>query len=136
MIATLAMLCILAGELHSGCQKRRCRPGEGASGGGRGRKRARFFGGTALHEAAWNGDRNMAWILIAAGADPNVPHTEGGSTPLHYAILTNHVEIVKLLLEHGADVKARYRGGSTALHLAAGRGHTEIGRLLISKGAT
>ncbi len=30
-----------------------------------------------------------------------------GRTPLHQAALKNHVEMVKLLLEHGADVNTK-----------------------------
>ncbi|MBX5496613.1 MAG: ankyrin repeat domain-containing protein, partial [Bryobacteraceae bacterium] len=56
------------------------------------------LGGTALHDAAWAGEREVVEALLDAGADVNAEHTEAGSTPLHYAVITNHLEIVKLLL--------------------------------------
>ncbi len=59
------------------------------------------LGGTALHDASWAGDLKMAEMLLARGADPNLPHLEGGSTPLHYAVITNHPEVVELLLLKG-----------------------------------
>jgi ankyrin repeat protein len=45
-----------------------------------------------------------------------------------------HLEIVKLLLEHGADVNAK-TAYETALHLAAEKGHLEIVKFLLEHGA-
>ena len=42
-----------------------------------------------------------------------------------------HVDIVKILLQYGADVNTVITGGRTALHFAAGEGHTDI----VGKGA-
>ena len=66
---------------------------------------------------------------------PVCESNKGGSTPLHYAVTTNRLETVKLLLDSGADVNATFRSGSTALHIAANRGFVPIARLLIQKGA-
>mgnify|MGYP001794552251 CR=1 FL=1 len=55
------------------------------------------LGGTPLHDAAWGGHKAVAQLLIAKGADVNIRHKEGGSTPLHYAVITNRLEIVELL---------------------------------------
>src|SRR5260370_40853528 len=52
--------------------------------------------GTALHDAVWAGEKAIARLLIAGGADVNALHTEAGSTRLHYAIITDHVEIAEL----------------------------------------
>jgi ankyrin repeat protein len=57
------------------------------------------------------------------------------NTLLHLACRHGHVEIVALLLAHGADIMARASGGLTALHLAAGSGHTRVAELLLEKGA-
>jgi ankyrin repeat protein len=59
---------------------------------------------------------------------------ETGETALHLAAGEGHLEIVKLLLEHGADVNAK-TAYETALHLAAGEGHLEIVKLLLEHGA-
>src|SRR5689334_10975583 len=93
------------------------------------------LGSTPLHDAAWNGYREIAELLIEYHADVNARHLEAGSTPLHYAIIKDHPEIVELLLDHGADIKATYRSGATPLHLAAGHGYRDIVALLLKHGA-
>jgi ankyrin repeat protein len=45
-------------------------------------------------------------ILLAAKADPNIT-TEGGETALHWASAKGEVEIVNLLVKHGAAVDIR-----------------------------
>lgn len=92
------------------------------------------LGGTALHDAAWAGDLKMAELLLDSKADPNLAHLEGGSTPLHYAVITNHPELVELLLARGAKLKTMSASGATALHLAANRGFVNIVVLLLAKG--
>eukprot|EP00953_Heterococcus_sp_UTEX-ZZ885_P008302 4987-Heterococcus_DN1.PRE.1 len=56
---------------------------------------------TALDIAASYGNLECANALIAAGADVNHADSEGHAT-LHTALCRKHVEIVQLLLEHGA----------------------------------
>ena len=52
------------------------------------------------------------------------------------ASLKGHTEIVKALLDKGADVNAKSKDGVTALMWASQDGHTEIVKaLLIDKGA-
>src|SRR5271166_6548298 len=51
------------------------------------------LGGTALHDAVWAGEKAIVAVLLDAGADVNAHHREGGSTPLHYAVVTNHADI-------------------------------------------
>ena len=46
-----------------------------------------------------------------------------------------NIDVVKELLEKGADVNAKDKHGWTPLHAAATAGHTEIAKLLIDKGA-
>lgn len=57
----------------------------------------------------------------------------GECTALHIAVLKSYTQIVKLLLEHGADVMARTsEGGYTPLHLSASGKQTEILQMLIN----
>jgi ankyrin repeat protein len=42
-----------------------------------------------------------------------------GWTPLHWAVLGHHKDMVELLLAHGADVNAKNRYGQTPLHFLA-----------------
>lgn len=51
------------------------------------------------------------------------------------AISREKVEIVRLLIEQGADVTAKDKSLSTPLHLASSLGIPEIVRLLIERGA-
>jgi len=48
------------------------------------------IGADPLHEAAWSGNSQLVELLLARGADVNARHAEAGSTPLHYAVITNH----------------------------------------------
>jgi ankyrin repeat protein len=45
------------------------------------------------------------------------------------------LEVVRLLLKHGADVEAKGNDGKTALQRAADRGHGKIVKLLREHGA-
>lgn len=56
-------------------------------------------------------------------------------TPLLYAVTTGNLEIVELLINHGADVNKPRNDGSTALMLAIYHNHIDIVRLLICRGA-
>ncbi|KAI8514584.1 Unconventional myosin-XVI [Branchiostoma belcheri] len=58
-----------------------------------------------------------------------------GETALHWASRYGQTGVVKLLIQHGADVGARDIDGGTALHLAIRNGHTRIVELLIQHGA-
>jgi ankyrin repeat protein len=58
-----------------------------------------------------------------------------GITPLHWACVNGHRDIVQLLIEHGAPVNATNEVEDTPLHWAALGGHKEIAAHLIKKGA-
>ncbi|PMD55239.1 ankyrin, partial [Hyaloscypha bicolor E] len=54
-------------------------------------------------------------------------------TPLYRASMNGHVDIVKLLLEKGADVNAADRDGQTPLYRAFANRHVDIVKLLLEK---
>ena len=56
-----------------------------------------------------------------------------GSTPLYHATLCGHGNVVKLLLDKGADPNKEY--GWTPLHLAIYKGHKDVVQLLLNGGA-
>ena len=57
-----------------------------------------------LHEAAGENDLEAVNRMLALGLDVNAMTSR---TPLHEAALHGHIEMVKLLIEHGADTTIR-----------------------------
>ena len=96
------------------------------------------FGGTALIPASEHGHVETVRILIAAGVPVN--HVNNlGWTALQEAILLNNggprqQEVVRLLLDAGADPDIRDPQGRTALANAERLGFTEIARLIRTRG--
>jgi len=106
-----------------------------------------FTGQTPFLRAALAGDITVMRLLLAKGADPNIP-TFSNSTALMAASGVNwayqqtytesrehQMEAVKLCLEKGADVNAVNSMGVTAVMGAANRGLDDIVELLVKKGA-
>ncbi|RDD34218.1 ankyrin repeat protein [Wolbachia endosymbiont of Cylisticus convexus] len=56
---------------------------------------------------------------------------EQGNTPLHTAAWEGNLEVVKLLLKHGADVHAENFERKTPLHFAAWEGGLKVVKLLL-----
>src|SRR5579859_1493024 len=80
-------------------------------------------GFTVLHLAAYFGQVDCVELLLAAGAGVAARSiNQMDNTPLHAALAHQHVDVARVLLEHGAPVNAKQAGGYTALHAAAHRG--------------
>ena len=54
--------------------------------------------------------------------------------PLHLASKKGHIEIVKLLIDNGAELEARMTDGTTPLHLASLHNQLPVVELLLAKG--
>jgi ankyrin repeat protein len=98
------------------------------------------FGGVGITPASEKGHVEIVRELVLH-TDMNVNHTNFvGWTPLLEAIVLNdggakQQEIVKLLLDHGANPHMTDMWGKTPLFLAREKGYTEIAELLIAAGA-
>jgi ankyrin repeat protein len=74
---------------------------------------------TALHWAGVNGGPAMVKLLLDAGAKVD-PQDVRGMTPLMASVATDHAspEVVRLLLQKGADANIRSKAGETTLDWA------------------
>jgi ankyrin repeat protein len=92
-------------------------------------------GDTRISDAAQNGNLAVVQTLIKEKVDVNVPQGDG-TTALHWAAYREDLTMTRLLIQAGAEVKARTRLGSmTALHLAATTGNPQLIDLLLKAGA-
>ena len=87
-----------------------------------------------LHLAALNGQKKIAELLIAKGADVNAKDFND-LTLLHFAARKDHNEVAELLIANSVDMNAKERRGRTPLHTAAYWGGKEVTALLLAKGA-
>ncbi|CAC21249.1 11L protein [Yaba-like disease virus] len=81
-------------------------------------------------------DEKKVKYLLDHGYDIN-QKANNSLTPLHYAVLTNNVEIVKLLLSKGVNVNATDRYGCSPLYyyIMTKKENYEIIKLLLDNGA-
>ncbi len=84
---------------------------------------------TPLMKAAWEGEVEIARLLIEKGANVNFSNSEK-ETPLHQAIGREQVAMVGLLLEKGARADLADFREFRPLHKAAAAGNVEIIKLL------
>jgi ankyrin repeat protein len=91
--------------------------------------------GKLLLWAAQTGNAAITGLLAAnPGTDLNATDDKG-LTGLWLAIQNQHLEITKILLDHGAYWEVRDADGQTPLLWAAKNGHEALAKLLLQKGA-
>ncbi|KAF8538042.1 ankyrin repeat-containing domain protein [Trichophaea hybrida] len=98
-----------------------------------------------LYHAAATDNCALARHLLYYGADPNVSCDENQRTPLHIAAEFGHLSIVRLLLQHGADMLLSswdlafeerlypVYGPLSALGSAVMNGHADVVELLLGE---
>jgi ankyrin repeat protein len=89
--------------------------------------------GLLLFEAAQRGDIALVEELLREGADPST-HS-GSAAPLVIAADKGHIDIVRLLIQAGANINDDQSFYPTALICASIRGYAPIVRLLLDAGA-
>ena len=95
----------------------------------------RINGWMPLPYAARHGFENLVLELLERGFDIDAPHDPYGHSPLEEAAASGHLDIVRILLDKGANVNPRHKMGGPALHYAAYNGLVEVARLLLDRGA-
>jgi ankyrin repeat protein len=90
---------------------------------------------TVLMYYVQHGDENKVRALLQRGANPKLTDADG-DTALHLAAQSRTaVNLVRLLLNSGADPNAKNNLGGTPLMWAAVYGNDDAARLLLEKGA-
>lgn len=102
--------------------------------------------GSSLHDENEEGWTPLAWackkyktksvaFLLKTGADINQQDSICASTALMQAAERGYNGIIKMLLDHNANIDLRDFSGNTALNIAASEGDISTMRILIEHGA-
>lgn len=91
----------------------------------------------SLHLAAEHGNAAIVEIVLEnVGTRRRIKlYDANNKLPLHYAVESGDLEVVKLLLLHGSDVNAS-DGSNTPLHIAVYMGNIELVKWLLIYGAS
>lgn len=92
------------------------------------------YGGGALNEAASEGHPDVVNYLLSCGAEMDISNPV--KNPLFGAIQGGHVDVVKILIANGIDIRVKYSGESMknmdSVAFAHEQGQKEIANLLDS----
>ncbi|XP_069099881.1 protein phosphatase 1 regulatory inhibitor subunit 16B isoform X1 [Pleurodeles waltl] len=111
------------------------------------RKRVSFEPNVALLEASLRNDVEEVRFLLKNNVDPDLCNEDGLTalhqvrptgdrhTALQQCCIDNFEEVIKLLLNHGANVNSKDNELWTPLHAAATCGHINLVKILIQYGA-
>ena len=103
--------------------------------------RVRFGEGILLHYLADMGDLDAVQELFAHQAQPIDAETYDedddahGWTALHLAARKGHVDVIKFLLDQGANMDAETEDHDTPLEMAALHGHLDAVQVLVDNGS-
>ncbi|HML19729.1 MAG TPA: ankyrin repeat domain-containing protein [Candidatus Dependentiae bacterium] len=96
-------------------------------------------GETLLYLAVSNDRQDVVAMLIAHGANVNIPNNNDDNTPLHCAVARNahvvdahNLEIIRMLIDAGANVNQRAGICGSPFHWAVLEGNKEIVSMLLA----
>ena len=91
---------------------------------------------TPLLAAVQKGYDDVVDLLAGLGnVEMNSIRGDPYKPPIYTAAQINHVDVVRVLLDHGANIEGTNAKRNTALHIAAGSASVEMVTLLLARGA-
>lgn len=115
----------VSGEVYSTCAESMSQADVSCSARQRVFQEALRKGNTAELHSLLRGMTNCEFNVNSFGPE--------GQTALHQSVIDGNLELVKLLVKFGADVRLANRDGWSALHMAAFGGHQDIALYLITR---
>lgn len=89
-----------------------------------------------VHLAASSGPKCLEFLLEKAKEYPNqICNDKDKATPLHFAVLSENQDNLRVLVRNGANVNARDSAGNTPLHFAVTKRSLKLVKLLEEFGA-
>ena len=79
----------------------------------------------------------VMYLFFACCSRPTRAHIElrTGDAPLHFAVAQGHIDVVRLLVDAGANANLASSNGQTSLHIAAQKGNVDAVHFLVAAGA-
>lgn len=93
------------------------------------------YGVPLIYVAAESGNAGMVYLLVDAGANPDLTDRKTSTTALMTAAQRNNSDMAKMLIQRKANLDKEDKSGETALIKASRLGHEDIVRMLIDAGA-
>ena len=72
--------------------------------------------------------------LLCTGEAVNCVDKSNGNCPIHIAAQNGHLNIIKLLIQKGANLNVRNKKGNTAIHMAVGYDYFEAAKIIMNAG--
>ncbi|KAM4630901.1 histone-lysine N-methyltransferase EHMT2 [Polymixia lowei] len=93
-------------------------------------------GYTGLHHAAKLGNLDIVNLLLETGQVDINAQDSGGWTPIIWAAEHKHVDVIRALLNRGADVTIKDKEMNVCLHWASFAGSVDIAELVLNAGCS